>query len=128
MAGRPLVKIAGKALPEPSTYNGNTATIVDSGRNTAGQFIGAVVRDDVGKVEMSWRYLTVKQWADINAIFRISTGGKFVNSVEFFDQARGGWVTRQMYVSDRSAGMWRRNPTSGDVMGWTDCRLSLVEV
>jgi len=33
-----------------------------------------------------------------------------------------------MYVSDRKAGMWRRHPTTGEVMGWTDCSLSLVEV
>jgi hypothetical protein len=33
-----------------------------------------------------------------------------------------------MYVSDKTAGMWRRNSETGEVMGWTDCALSLVEV
>ena len=46
----------------------------------------------------------------------------------FFDQSAGDWVTKTMYVSDRSAGMWRRDPETGDVMGWTGCKLSLVEV
>lgn len=128
MAFRALITVGGFEFPEPSTYSGNTATIVDSARNLQGIVIGTVIRDDVAKVEVSWRYLTVKQWADINKCFRRSSGGKFYNSVTFFDQAIGGWVTKTMYVSDRSSGMWRRNPETGEIMGWTECSLSLVEV
>jgi len=32
-----------------------------------------------------------------------------------------------MFVSDRSAGMWRRGE-DGAVLGWTDCSLELTEV
>lgn len=39
-----LVTVAGVALPEPSTYNGNTSTLVDSARNTNGVVVGSVVR------------------------------------------------------------------------------------
>ena len=39
-----------------------------------------------------------------------------------------GYTTRKMYVSDKTAGMWRRNHETGEVMGWTECALSLVEV
>ncbi len=123
-----LVKIGDYILPEPSTYNGLTATLVDSGRNVEGKMIGSVVRDDVAKVEMSWRYLTVKQWSEINKLFKISAGGNFVNYVTFFDQTQGDYVSRYMYINDRTAGLWRRHPTSGEVMGWTDCKLSLIEV
>lgn len=128
MAYRALVTVGGFAFPEPSTYSGNTATLVDSARNLDGVVIGSVVRDDVAKVELSWRYLTVAQWAAVNKCFKQSVGGKFYNTVTFFDQSAGGWVTKTMYVSDRSAGMWRRDPESGDILGWTDCKLSLVEV
>lgn len=128
MAIRALVSIDGYDLPEPSAYSGNTATLVDSGRNVEGRMIGAVVRDDVAKVEISWNYLTVAQWANINKKFKISSGGKFINNVTFFDQSAGTWVQKQMYVSDRSAGMWRRDPNTGDILGWTDCKLSLIEV
>ena len=38
------------------------------------------------------------------------------------------YTTREMYVSDRKAGMWRRHPVTGEVMGWVGCELSLVEV
>lgn len=123
-----LVRVGGVTLPEPSTYSGLTATSVDSGRNVAGYFIGAVIRDDMAKVELSWRYLTVTQWADINRLFKMSAGGKFINFVTFFDQTAGAYVSRNMYVSDRTAGLWRRHPDTGEIMGWIDCKLSLVEV
>lgn len=126
---RALVTVGGYALPEPSTYLPTTSTLVDSARNAQGKMIGSVIRDDVSKIELSWRYLTVEQWANILKCFRKSSGGKFINVVEFFDQSVGGWVTKEMYVSDRpTQGMWRRNPETGDVMGWTECKLSLIEV
>ena len=45
-----LVTIGGYELPEPSSYSGNTATLVDSARNAQGVTVGAVIRDDVGKI------------------------------------------------------------------------------
>ena len=114
MAMTALISVDGVPWPEPSTYSANTATIVDSGRNVEGRVIGAVVRHDVAKIEVSWRYLTAQQWANIIG--------------PFFDQATAEYTTRQMYVSDRSASMWRRHPDSGAVMGWVDPKLSLVEV
>lgn len=119
-----LVSVAGIPLPEPSEYSANTSTIVDSGRNVQGYVIGAVVRHDVAKVELKWRYLTARQWANVLSLFTHT----FYNNVTFFNQATAQYETRQMYVSDRSAGMWRRHPSTGEVMGWTDCSLSLVEV
>ena len=119
-----LVTIAGYELPEPSTYSANTATLVDSARNVQGVVIGSVIRNDVAKVELSWRYLTVEQWARVLSLFSRS----FYDNVTFFNQSTGTYETRQMYVGDRSARMWRRNPSTGAVMGWTDCKLSLVEV
>ena len=128
MAFRALVSVGDYDFPEPSKYSGNTSTLVDSARNVQGMMIGAVIRDDIAKVEISWKYLTVEQWARIQKCFRQSSGGKFINLVTFFDQSAGGWVTREMYVSDRKAGMWRRHPETGDVLGWTECSLSLIEV
>lgn len=126
MAFRALVKVGDYEFPEPSTYSANTATLVDSSRNVEGTMVGAVIRDDISKIEISWRYLTVEQWARIQRCFKGSD--KFVNNVEFFDQSVGGWVEKQMYVSDRKSGLWRRDSKSGDVLGWTDCSLSLIQV
>ena len=118
-----LLTIGGKALPEPSTYEALTSTIVDSARNTAGYVIGSVIRSDVAKVTVSWRYLTAAQWAEILSLFT----NNFYNEVRFFNQATGGYETRTMYVGDRESGMWRRDPSTGAVLGWTDCKLALVE-
>ena len=119
-----LVTVAGTALPEPATYSGVTSTIVDSARNVKGYVVGSVVRGDVAKVELSWKYLTADQWASILSLFK----SNFYNQVEFFDQTIADWNVRTMYVSDRQSGVWRRNPSTGEVMGFVDCSLSLVEV
>ena len=119
-----LVTVAGNALPEPSEYSALTSTIVDSGRNVEGVVIGSVIRSDVAKIELKWRYLTADQCASVLSLFT----SNFYNSVTFFNQATGQYTTRDMYVSDRKSGMWRRNPSTGAVMGWTECSLSLVEV
>ena len=119
-----LVTIGGYDLPEPSSYNAITSTIVDSGRNVEGKVVGSVVRSDVAKIELSWKYLTAQQWADILSMFTYS----FYNEVRFMNQVTNNYDVRTMYVSDRNAGMWRRNPTTGEIMGYTNCSLSLVEV
>lgn len=120
-----LVSIGGYDFPEPSAYVGTTATIVDSARNVNGRVVGAVVRNDVAKVEVTWKYLTATQWATILSLFNNS----FYNDVRFYNQATASYTTRTMYVGDRtSAGMWRRDPKTGEVLGWTNCTLSLVEV
>lgn len=119
-----LVSIGGFAFPEPSTYSATTSTIVDSARNVSGYVVGSVVRSDVAKIELTWRYLTAQQWAQILSLFSNS----FYNDVRFLNQVTNQYTTRTMYVSDRNAGMWRRDPQSGAVMGYTNCSLSLVEV
>lgn len=119
-----LVTIGGYELPEPSSYNAVTSTIVDSGRNVEGRVVGSVVRHDVAKIELSWKYLTAQQWADILSLFTYN----FYNDVRFINQATNNYDIRTMYVSDRNAGMWRRHPETGEVMGYTGCSLSLVEV
>lgn len=119
-----LVSIGGFEFPEPSTYNATTSTIVDSGRNVSGYVVGAVVRHDVAKIELSWKYLTATQWSQILSLFSSS----FYNDVRFLNQVTNRWETRTMYVGDRNAGMWRRNPQDGSVMGYTGASLSLIEV
>ena len=128
MAFKAMVTVGGYDFPEPSTYKGNTATLVDSARNVQGKMVGSVIRDDVGKVEMSWKFITVKQWADILKCFSIKRGGKFINNVTFFCQDTGDWTTREMYVSDRDANVFRRDPKTGEILGYTDASLSLIEV
>jgi len=118
-----LISVGGYAFPEPSTYNAVTSTIVDSARNVSGYVVGSVVRHDVAKVELTWKYLTAEQWASVLSCFT----SNFYNSVRFYNQTTASYTTRTMYVSDRNAGMFRRNPSTGAIMGWLNCSLSLVE-
>ncbi len=119
-----LVTIGGYELPEPSTYSATTSTIVDSARNVSGYVVGSVIRHDVAKVEITWRYLTAEQWARVLSLFTYN----FYNDVRFLNQTTNNYDVRTMYVSDRNASMWRRDPNTGAVMGYTSCSLSLVEV
>lgn len=118
-----LLTVAGTALPEPSEYDAQVSTIVDSARNTAGYVIGSVIRSDVAKVTVSWKYLTVAQWANVLSLFT----NNFYNEVTFFNPSTGSYSTRTMYVGDRTQKMWRRHPETGEVLGWVDCKLALVE-
>ena len=125
----PLVTINGTALPTPSTYVGTEATIVDSARNTQGYVIGAVIRESVAKVEMSWRWLPAADWSNILKLFNVAYGGSFYNSVTFFNQLTGGWTTADMYVGDRtSSGAFTVDPDTGEVTGYTGAKLSLIQV
>jgi len=110
-------------LPEPTTYSSTTSTITDGGQSVSGKFLGSVVRKDIAQISMSWNYLSAEDWAEVNRLFREN----HVNRVMYLDQALGHWDIREMYVSDRTAGLWRRNP-AGDVLGWLGCGLQLTEV
>ena len=125
MSFRALVRVGEYDFPEPSTYSANTSTLVDSGRNVEGRMVGSVIRGDVSKIEISWNFLTIEEWAKVLSCF---AGNKFVNSVRFFDQSIGDWQTKDMYVGDRKANVFRRDPVTGDVIGWVNPSLSLIEV
>jgi hypothetical protein len=123
-----LVSIGAFNFPDPSFYDANTATIVNSGRNTEGYMIGEVIRENVAKVSLKWRYISVTDWANILKKFSSAHGGSFIQNVTFFNQTVGTWETRKMYVSDRSAGIFRRDPDTELPMGYTNASLSLIEV
>jgi len=89
----------------------------------SGKLLGSMVRSDVAQISLSWNYLSADDWSAINRIFK----DRYINTVRFFDQTKGGWDEREMYISDRAAGMWRRDP-EGEVVGWTGCSLQLTEV
>lgn len=126
MAFRAMCTVAGHAIPDPSKYTGTTATVVDSARNAKAFQIGAVIRDDLGKIEMTWSFIEAQKWADILSLFSIKRGGSFYNSVTFYSQDSNDWETRTMYVNDRKASVFKRN-TDGSIAGYLDASLSLIE-
>ena len=125
---RALVSIGNYDLPEPSEYSGTVATLVDSARNSKGEVVGAVIREDVAKVELTWNFITPDKWAEMLQKFSSNYGGSFYNSVTFFLDLTNDWETRTMYVSDRTnGGVFVRNP-DGSIKGYKGARLALVEV
>ncbi len=111
------------ALPEPTTYSATTSTMVDSGTSVSGKLLGSIVRPAVRQISVSWNFLNAEDWSEINDLF----AKNYTNDVKFFDQASADWIESKMYISDRSAGMWRRDD-EGNVLGWTGCSLQFTEV
>lgn len=124
---RPLVTVGTFEVPEPSKYSATTSTVVDSARNAEAVTIGAVIRDSIAKVEMSWNFISAENWANTLSQFNQSLGGQFYNSVTFFNQDTNAWETRTMYVSDRTADIFLRRK-DGSIRGYTGARIALVEV
>lgn len=124
---RPLVTIAGTPIPDPSTYNATTSTIVDSARNVQGKMVGAVIRQDVAKIEMTWKFISAEDWAMIVQLFSETYGGAFINPVTFYNQDTNDWETRDMYVSDRTSEFFLRRP-DGSNRGYLNPRIALIEV
>lgn len=122
-----LVSIGGYGFPAPSTYQSTAATIVDSARNAEGIVIGAVIRENVAKIDMTWKFISAQDWANILAKFDSTRGGSFYQTVSFFLQDINGWTSRTMYVSDRTSSIFLRNP-NGSIKGYVDARFALVEV
>lgn len=122
-----LVSIGNYDFPAPSTYSATTATIVDSARNVQGRVVGAVIRENIAKVAMTWKFISASDWANMLAQFDSTRGGSFYQDVTFFCQDTDQWETRQMYVSDRVADIYLRNP-DGSIKGYTGAQFSLVEV
>lgn len=123
----PMVMIGNYAVPEPSEYTGTTATIVDSARNADGRMIGGVIRDDVGKIQCKWLYITAGDWSTLLSKFSRSKGGSFTNMITFYCQDSNSWETREMYVNDRSAKVFKRNE-DGSIAGWLGAQISFIEV
>lgn len=124
-----LVSISGHDLPMPSTYVGTESTVVDAARNVEGYVVGAIVRESVAKVEVSWRYLSAEKWAEVMKLFNTAYGGSFYCQVTFLNQLTNTWTTREMYVGDRTtSGVHMVDPETGLINGYKDCKLSLIEV
>ena len=90
--------------------------------------VGTVVRNDVAKVEITYRYLSAEKWAEVLSKFSPALGGSFINNVRFLDQTRNDFINRNLYVSDRTASGFKIDEATGKLIGYTDIRLALIEV
>lgn len=120
-----FITIGGVPAPYPNCDSGlqTQATMVDGDRNGSGVFIGQRVGRDQSKVELQWFVLDAATWASLLQVFEDS----FVNPVEYYDMVKGEIVTRNMYVSDRTARPGKIDPDTGVWLTARDCKLNLID-
>ena len=124
----------------PTEYNGISSTVVDSARNVKGVVVGQVVKEDIAKIEVSWNFLTVKEFADLSKLFLEKYGGSFFVPVAFFNEAIGDFEgdnqnppslsnnVRIFYPADRSAKFAQiKLDASGKPIGYVNVSLHLVD-
>jgi hypothetical protein len=120
----------GIALPAPALDSGKVtiSTVVDGGRNTEGNFVGAVVGDDKLKIECSFNVLKPTEMMNLLKIFDRKQGGRFVNTFRVFDPRVNDFVYLDMYVGDRSGTPYLVNPNTMRPSFWKDVQANLIQV
>ncbi len=120
-----LISIAGVEIQNPDSYQPEVYDLHDTGSNVCGQQIGSPIRNNIEKISLTWDYLTVEQWADILNKFPVGT---IEYSVSFYSTLSAGWVTKQMTVSNRTAGLYFKDPITKLPKYWKSCSLTFTEV
>ena len=120
------------ALPCPSDYQVNSATLVDSGRNSDGVVVGNVIRNGVRSIEITWNFLDKDTFANVARLFDKDTydgkHGDFYVSATFFDPTANTRITKTMYPSDRITNTAHIKLVNGEPVGYEQVKLTLVEV
>ncbi len=118
-------------LPISSTYKTTSSTVVDSSRNAEAVVIASVIRAGIRKIEMSWRVISIADYAKLGTFFN----NNFMFYAYYFDQDTNSWVTKQFYVGDRVADalqqeQWKTTTRGGLVepKHIENLKLSLIEV
>lgn len=121
---------SGVVLPAPALGSGKVtiSTIVDSGRNAEGNFLGSVVGDDKLKVECKFPALSPDEMQRLLRIFDRRQGGAFVNRFRVFDPRVNDYVYMDMYVGDRSGTPYTLDANTGKPRFWRDVQANLIEV
>jgi hypothetical protein len=124
----PMIIVGATVYPTPTQYNGTTSTFVDAARNVLGVTVGQIIREDVGKVDATWSFLTPEALSQMLKCWDSQHGGNFYSMVRFLNQVTNSFEARLMYVSDRTAGVMSQDPATGKVLGYTNIRMAMVEV
>jgi hypothetical protein len=117
----PLVHSNGTPLPQASEIGPSSSAFVDSARNSLGIMIGGVIRDDVSKFEMIWKFLSVEDWKAVHNV-------PFISAVRFFDPKLADFNTKQMYRSDLTSKITLLDHETKLPRGYFDCRVAFIEV
>ena len=113
-------------MAAPDTTKQITTTVVNAGRNAEAEVIGEQIGRTQSKIDAyKIPYLYSHEWSKILRIFK----DQIVRTVRYFDQEENGFITRDMYVNDRTATVFAyKQDGSGKVEIWKDCELHLIDM
>lgn len=113
-------------MASPDTFKIITTTIVNAGRNAQAEVIGEQIGRTQSKIDgYKVPFLYAHEWTKILQMFK----DKISRPVKYFDQEAGDFITRQMYVSDRTATAFAyKQDGSGRIEIWKDCELHMIDM
>lgn len=120
----------GIVLPTPIIGSSGLtiSTLVDGGRNANGKFVGAVIGNDKLSIDLEFVSLSPEEFMNFLNIFDSNNGGNFVNEFKIFDPRVNDWVSKEMYVGDRTGRPIKLDRNTGRPLRWKDIKAKLVEV
>ena len=135
------VNFPNEIVRTPSSYKGYSTTSVDSARNSDGIVVGDVVIEDVAKIEITWNFLTLEEFAKLSQLFLTKYNGTFFVAVSFFNETTGNFegdntiapntttnVIRVFYPNDRVAEFAKlKLNDNGKPVGYENVSLHLVD-
>ena len=124
----------------PSAYKGYSTTVVDGSRNASGVVVGQPIIEDVAKIEITWNFLTLEEFAKLSQLFLSKYHGEFYVAVAFFDETLGDFdgdntaspntttnKVRIFYPNDRTADVAQLKLVNGKPVGYTNVQLHLID-
>ena len=123
-------------LPAPtySSAKQTSSTLVNSARSASNGQVYAqrVSNTNLTKIEIVWKYLTAKQWSDIqkkilNSYDSLNETKGFYVWIKYFDMEYAEFKCKKFYAGDRTAVPFKLNPTTKEVIGWLDCTVNFID-
>ena len=99
------------------------ATMVDQARTADGIVRGSVIAK-ASKIELKWPCLTPEVWAGICTFF----SNHFYFNATYYDMEKNDFVTKTMYVGDRSAMPFKMDSVTGKPLYYLDCQANIIGV
>lgn len=119
-----FVTIANQRIPNPNFKSGKqtVSTAVDSGINGNNVWQGTKLGRDRSKLELDFGLMKDTDIKSFLTIFENS----FTNMVTYYDMQKG-WITREMYVGDRTGTPLHVNRILKTTDVWADVKANLID-
>ena len=99
------------------------ATVVDQARTADGIVRGSVIAK-ANKIELKWAVLTPEVWSQICTFF----DKHFYFNATYYDMQKNAFMTKKMYVGDRSAQPFKMDSLTGKPIYYLDCEANIIGV